>query len=309
MTELAFVTYDVFTEKRFGGNPLAVFPDAGDLDIAEMQTIAREFNLSETVFVSPVAGKPLHRRLRILTPNYELPFAGHPTVGTAVALAELGAFPWPEKQNALEIEFEEGVGPVPVRIERRQGRPLYATLSMPRLPERGPDGPDLKSLARVLGLDVERLSKEVSSACYGAGVPFTIVPVRDAEALAAIALDLGAWRQLMAETWGKALFVIVLSDLRDKREIRARMFPPAMGITEDPATGAAVVALAGFLAEKKLVPQQHSFACTVRQGEEMGRPSRLALEMDFAEGRLQAIRLGGAAVAVSRGTFLIDADR
>src|SRR5262245_11298509 len=134
MTELPFVTYDVFTEKRFGGNQLAVFPDDGGLDPAQMQIIAREFNLSETVFVSRVEGQPSRRSLRILTPNYELPFAGHPTVGTAVALAELGAFPWPKNETVLDIVFEEGVGPVPVRIERRANRPLYATLPMPRLP-------------------------------------------------------------------------------------------------------------------------------------------------------------------------------
>lgn len=306
MTELPFVTYDVFTEKRFGGNPLAVFPDAGELDISQMQTIAREFNLSETVFATAVDGQPMRRRLRILTPNYELPFAGHPTVGAAVALAELGVFPWPSQKTALEIVFEEKVGPVPVSIERREGRPLYATLSMPRLPERGPDGPDRNGLARVLGLAVEQLSDEVPHACYGAGVPFTIVPLRNAEALAAIALDLGAWRQMMAASWGKAVYAITLSDLRERGEIRARMFPPAMGISEDPATGAAVVALAGFLADHDLVPRRGSFSCTVRQGEEMGRPSQLALEMDLAEGQLRGVRLGGAAVAVSRGTFLVN---
>jgi trans-2,3-dihydro-3-hydroxyanthranilate isomerase len=112
---------------------------------------------------------------------------------------------------------------------------------------------------------------------------------------------------LMADTWAKALYVIDLSDLREKREIRARMFSPAMGIAEDPASGAAVVALAGFLTENELVPREGSISCTIRQGEEMGRPSRIALEMDFANGRLHAVRLGGAAVAVSRGTFLIDA--
>lgn len=305
MKDVPFVTYDVFTETPFGGNPVAVFPDARAVDPALQQSIAREFNLSETVFVTPVEGEPLSRRLRILTPSYELPFAGHPTVGTAVALAELGAFPWPKGETSLEIVFEEGVGPVPVRIERRKDRPLYATLAIPRLPERGPDGPDRDGLARVLGLDVERLSRDVSPACYGAGVPFTLVPVRDAEALAAVAIDLGAWRVLMAEVWARALYVVDLADLRQKREIRARMFAPAMGIAEDPASGAAIVALAGFLADHQLVPRAGTAAYTIRQGEEMGRPSRIALEADFADGRLVAVRLGGAAVPMTRGTFRI----
>ena len=115
MPEFPFLTYDVFTEIPFGGNPLAVFPGARNIDRGLFQTIAREFNLSETTFVTPVEGKPLSRSVRIFTPSYELPFAGHPTVGTAIALAEMGAFPWPTAEPALTITLEEQAGPVPVR--------------------------------------------------------------------------------------------------------------------------------------------------------------------------------------------------
>lgn len=300
MTEPAFITCDVFTETPFGGNPLAVFPDARGIDPDLLQKIAAEFNLSETVFAWPVENAPLMRRLRIFNPAHEMPFAGHPTVGAAIALAELGLFPWPEGRETLEIVFEEGVGPVPVRIERRAGRPLRATLSAPKLPERGPDGPDAEGLARVLGLAPDRLSPSLAPACYGAGVPFSIVPLRDAGALAAIALDPGAWRALMSDVWAKALFAVAFEE---EGEIRARMFAPAMGVSEDPATGAAAVAIAGFLADLRDAPREGCRAWTIRQGEEMGRPSRIALEADFAGGRLAAVRVGGTAVMMTRGAL------
>ena len=307
MTDIPFVTYDVFTQTPFGGNPLAVFPDARGIDPGLMQTIAREFNLSETVFVTPVDGAPLRRAVRIFTPGAELAFAGHPTVGCAIALAELGAFPWPEGEPALDITLEERAGPVPVRIERRPGRAPHATLTAPRLPERGPDGPDAAGLARVLGLPADFLSPALAPACWSAGVRFCIVPLRDADALASIALDLGAWRALMADAWAPSPFAVVIEDARRGREIRARMFAPALGIAEDPATGAAAAALAGYLAALTDMPKHGTMAWTIRQGEEMGRPSRIALEADFAGGHLAAVRLGGAAVLMTRGTLRLAA--
>jgi trans-2,3-dihydro-3-hydroxyanthranilate isomerase len=307
MAEHAFITYDVFTETPFGGNPLAIFPDARGIDPALFQTIAREFNLSETTFVTPVEGAPLSRRVRIFTPTYELPFAGHPTVGTAIALAELGAFPWPAGQADLSILFEEEAGPVPIRVQREPGRALHATLTAPRLPERGPDGPDARGLARVLGLAADRVSAELRPASWSSGVRFALVPLRDADALAAIQLDLAAWRELMADAWAKPVYAFALDDPRRGREIRARMFAPSLGMAEDPATGAAAVAIAGYLAEVQEVPRDGTASWTIRQGEEMGRPSRLALEVDFAGGKLTAVRLGGSAVRITKGALRIGA--
>ena len=307
MHEFPFLTYDVFTETPFGGNPLAVFPDARGLDPGLFQTIAREFNLSETTFVTPVEGRPLSRSVRIFTPSYELPFAGHPTVGTAIALAEMGAFPWPTAEPALTITLEEQAGPVPVRIERRPGRPLHATLTAPRLPERGPDGPDAAGLARILGLSADRLSTTLPPQSWSSGVRFSLVPLADADALASIQLDLSAWRALMADAWAKQVFAFVLDDPRRAREIRARMFAPALGMAEDPATGAAAVAIAGYLAEAQEVPRDGTVSWTIRQGEEMGRPSRLLLEAEFAGGRLAVVRLGGAAVRMTQGSLQVGA--
>ena len=307
MGEIPFVTYDVFTETSFGGNPLAVFPDARGIDPGRMQTIAREFNLSETTFVTPVEGQPLRRRVRIFTPASELPFAGHPTVGTAIALAECGAFAWSRSEPALTITLEEEAGPVPVRIEGRAGGPLHATLTAPRLPERGPEGPEASGLARVLGLPKDRLSTSLAPACWSSGVRFCCVPLRDAEALAAIQLDLAAWRELMAEAWAKPVYAFAIDDPRRGRDIRARMFAPSLGVAEDPATGAAAVALAGYLADAQEVPGEGTTSWSIRQGVEMGRPSRLALEADFAGGKLRAVRLGGAAVRMTQGSLSADA--
>jgi trans-2,3-dihydro-3-hydroxyanthranilate isomerase len=307
MRDFPFLTYDVFTETPFGGNPLAVFPDARGIDPAMFQTIAREFNLSETTFVTPVEGAPLRRRVRIFTPTYELPFAGHPTVGTAVALAELGAFSWPRSESELAITLEEEAGSVPVTLERRPGRALHATLTAPRLPERGPDGPDAAGLARVLGLAADRLSPTLRPASWSSGVRFCCVPLRDADALASIALDLSAWRELMAEAWAKPVYAFALDDPRRGREIRARMFAPSLGMAEDPATGAAAVAIAGYLAEVEELPREGTASWIIRQGEEMGRPSRLALEADFAGGKLTAVRLGGSAVRMTQGALRIAA--
>ena len=307
MPEFPFLTYDVFTEIPFGGNPLAVFPGARNIDRGLFQTIAREFNLSETTFVTPVEGKPLSRSVRIFTPSYELPFAGHPTVGTAIALAEMGAFPWPTAEPALTITLEEQAGPVPVRIERRPGRPLHATLTAPRLPERGPDGPDAAGLARVLGLSADRLSTALSPQSWSSGVRFSVVPLRDADALAAIQLDLAAWRELMADVWAKPVYAFAIDDPRRGREIRARMFAPSLGMAEDPATGAAAVAIAGYLAEAQEVPRDGTVSWTIRQGEEMGRPSLLLLEGDIKGGALAAVRLGGSAVRMTQGSLRLGA--
>jgi trans-2,3-dihydro-3-hydroxyanthranilate isomerase len=203
----------------------------------------------------------------------------------------------------LAVTVEEEAGPVPIKIERRPGGALEATLTAPRLPERGPDGPDSAGLARVLGLPKARVSSALAPAAWSSGVRFALVPLEDAEALAAIQLDLAAWRELMAEAWAKPVYAFALDDPRRGREVRARMFAPSLGMAEDPATGAAAVALAGYLAEVQEVPRDGMASWTIRQGEEMGRPSRLRLEADFAAGQLKAVRLGGSAVRMTQGAL------
>jgi trans-2,3-dihydro-3-hydroxyanthranilate isomerase len=299
-----YVTADVFTTRPFGGNPLAVFPDARRVPEALMQTIARELNLSETVFVLPPEHPEHTRQLRIFTPSIEMPFAGHPTIGTAAVLADIGALDGPA-EGAMDIVFEVKIGPVPVRIERRTGAPTAATLTAPRLPERGPPGPSRAEIAKVLGLPVAALADAPwAPDSYSAGVPFVFVPVRDAAALAAVTIDVTAWREALAQSWAPQLFVLTLQDWGQGREIRARMFAPAAGIAEDPATGVAAAALPGFLAANQKLPEG-PVRWAIRQGEEMGRPSLITLEADIADGLPTAVRVGGHSVIMSRAILAL----
>lgn len=296
-----FITADVFTDRVFGGNPLAVFPDAAGLDPELMQKIAGELNLSETVFVLP-PDDPRHiARLRIFTPAIELPFAGHPTVGTAIILAETGAV-GPDVDG---IVLEEGVGPVPVRLERRQGAPMLAALTSPRLPSSVAEPPATADLARVLGLDASAIDGAgVAAGCYSTGNAFTIIPLRDRAALGSISLDRAAWNEVLRSGEAPHVYVLAMDDWKDGLEVQVRMFAPAMGIAEDPATGAAATALAGFLADRQ-TPWTGTRRWDIRQGEEMGRPSRIVLEADAEAGALRAVRVAGEAVIVSRGEFLV----
>ena len=298
MDELRYLVADVFTDRRFGGNPLAVFPEAAGLDAALMQAIARELNLSETVFVLPPETPAGTRRLRIFTPAMELPFAGHPTVGTAVLLAEAGAF-----GDAAEIVFEEGAGPVPVRLERGGDGRIQATLTSPRRPEPVPGLPGPEALARVLGLPPSALAGAPPPAAWSAGVPFAIIPLRDREALTEARIDIPAWREHLAEGVAPHVYPAWMEDWTAGREVRVRMFAPAMGIPEDPATGAAAAAMAGFLAGLQRAADGR-VAWRVRQGEEIGRPSEIAVGAMIENGRLRAAEVGGGAVLVARGSLL-----
>ena len=304
MRNLEFITADVFTDRVFGGNPLAVFPNAAGLNDADMQKIARELNLSETVFVLPPEEAGQTFRVRIFTPAVELPFAGHPTIGTAIVLAETGVLPGGAPWN---IVLGEGVGPIPVSITKTvEGLP-FATLSSARMPEMVAEVPPPSLLARLLGLPEGAVTAAgLPPAAYSAGVPFTIVPLASREALSAARLDVGVWQEHVAARAAPHIFAITMPDWKQGRTVHARMFAPAMGIPEDPATGAAATALAGYLAHGQRLMNGDA-AWTIHQGEDMGRPSLIRLEARTEAGLLQEIRVGGGAVIVSRGTFHIPA--
>ncbi len=299
MTRYAFYTADVFTSRRFGGNPLAVVPDARGLDAAMMQTITREFNYSESVFVLPPDDPTHTRRLRIFTPGAELPFAGHPTVGTGFILAAIGEIPLQGAQTS--IIFEEGVGPVPVTIRAENGIPVFSQLSAALMPQFGPTPPSSASLAAVLGLEpADFLENEYAPQAVSCGVPFLFIPVRSRAVLARTRFNRQLWEDLLASFWAPEMFVFAFDPELPGSDIRARMFAPAMGILEDPATGAAATALAGYLARRS--PQTGgTLRWVVEQGFEMGRPSLLEVEADLQAGQVSAIRVGGASVLISQG--------
>jgi len=296
-----FYTADVFTDRAFGGNPLAVFPDGRDLSSEQMQRVARELNLSETVFVCP-AERPRHtRRLRIFTPSAELPFAGHPTIGTAHVLASIGEIAL--ERDVTNIVFEEGVGPVPVRIHARDGRPIFAQLAAPRLPEFGPPPPSLETIAATVSLyPSDLLRAEAGPQAVSCGVPFLFVPVRDKEAIRRVRVNREQWERSLSSYWAPHLYVFAYDAEVNGSSLRARMFAPALGIEEDPATGAAATALAGYLGVRD-GRSDATLRWRIEQGFEMGRPSILHVEADKRDGAIISIRVGGASVLVSEGTM------
>jgi trans-2,3-dihydro-3-hydroxyanthranilate isomerase len=275
---------------------LAVVLDAEGLDGAAMQAIAAEFNHPETVFVLP-AIEPAHRaRARIFTPARELPFAGHPTVGTAVLLALHDGL-----AVGSELVLEEGVGPVNCRVEARSAEGGAASFVLPQLPAAVAGVPDDAGLAAALGLSPADIGcGRLRPARWSAGIPITFVPVRGLAAVRACRPDPA---QLVATAGEGPVYVICSEAAELGHQLHARMFAPAFGITEDPATGSAVAALAGLLAaDRGLADGEHAIA--VEQDYEMGRPSIIRLTVNITGGALCAASVGGAAVLVTEGTLL-----
>ncbi|MFB2550834.1 PhzF family phenazine biosynthesis protein [Ensifer soli] len=299
-----YAIYDVFTEQRLQGNPLAVVFDAEGLETAAMQAIAREFNLSETVFVLK-ARHPAHAaRLRIFTPGHELPFAGHPTVGAAVAAAERD---YGEDAGRLDLVrvFEEEVGPVRCAVRLRPGDVGFAEFDLPRKAARHGFSVERQALADALGLKATQVNFENHvPSLWSAGVPFVLVPVHDLAAAGAVVFDAARWERIapMAEGRVAAAYVYCRGGVHHSARFHARMFAPEMGIAEDPATGAAVAAFSGAIHHfDALVDGHHPFL--IEQGVEMGRASYIHLHVDVTGGAITASRIGGHAIRVASGTL------
>ena len=302
MPELEFYTLDVFTSTAFGGNQLAVFPDAPDLPDELMQAITREFNYSETVFVRPSQNPGALRRLRIFTPGAELPFAGHPTIGTAQLLVELGIAK-SDSEGVAEFAFEEGVGLVPVSVSRREGGGWFTWLTAARVPDSRPAVASAERLAWMLGLQNEDVVADDphAPATYSAGVPFTMVPVRNLNALRRASPDAARWREVLAKSDAPDIYVFCHASSQAGADLQVRMFAPTMGIPEDPATGGAAAAFGGYLWKRT----GGAGEWVIAQGVEMGRPSTVHVQALGDARGLQSVRVGGSAVRVSRGTMRI----
>jgi trans-2,3-dihydro-3-hydroxyanthranilate isomerase len=298
---LKFYTLDVFTERRFGGNPLAVFTDGADLAGEVMQQIAREMNLSETVFVLPPRDPQALCRLRIFQPAKELPFAGHPTIGTGYLLAVLGRVPL--RDGRVSILLEEDVGLVPVSIESRGGTPGFVQLTAAALPSFRDPPADRATLAAMLRLSADDLLDDAQG--VSCGLPHLFVPVRDRGVLARADMDVALWRVTLGSYWAQQVFIFCRDPELEGSNIRARMYAPESGIAEDPATGSACAALGGYLGAR--APEgDGTLRWVVEQGFEMGRPSLLHLEIDKSAGRITAVRVGGSSVLVSEGQLHLD---
>lgn len=298
-----FFTLDVFTDRAFGGNQLAVFPDAGAVPAERMQDVAREFNFSETVFVLPPEDPAHARRMRIFTPGAELPFAGHPTVGTAHLLAATGAVPTVEGDNFFVLE--EGVGPVRVSVRKEQGAVVFAQLGVAKLPERLESGHTLDGVAEALSLSREDFAKDdVGPVAYSCGVPFLFARLRDVAAVGRAELNYAAWKRALTQRGTNELFFFAEGGRLPGADVHGRMFAPGLGVPEDPATGSAVAALAGYLVALQR-PADGTSKWTVEQGVEMGRPSLLYLEADVSNGAISGVRVGGQSVIVTEGQMEI----
>ncbi len=276
-----YLVYDVFTDTRFGGNQLAVFPDATGLPEAELQQIAAEFNFSEVTFVYPPADPAHTARVRIFTPTMEVPFAGHPVIGTATALADLGHGP--------DMVFELGIGALPCRADAT-GASFTISAPLDIVAQ-----PDPALVARALGLSPDAITTVTHAPTMASlGLPFTITELTDRDALAAIQTDIGAFREGDA-AYPSGLDFAQFAYVRHSEIVYARMFAPLDNIPEDPATGSACATLAALLTRHL----GHNVTLTVHQGVEMGRPSRIELATTGP-----AITVSGKAVPVMAGQLL-----
>ncbi|WP_421905086.1 PhzF family phenazine biosynthesis protein [Mameliella sp.] len=300
---LPFYTCDVFTETAYAGNPLAIVEDADGLSDVAMQTIAREFNLSETIFVRSPADPAHTAGVRIFFPTAEIPFAGHPTIGCAIHLALKGA---PEGDFETRVTLEEVAGLVPVQVWRRAGR-LGAEFRAPVLPHAANTGemPGAKDIAEALGLSADQIGfEDHRPALWQGGPAFGYIPLRDRAALTAARPNGPAWETLCAVTGLDSHYLYARGQ---KTDFSARMFAPGDGIPEDPATGSASAILAAQLLASGALSEGET-RLVLEQGVDMGRPSRIGLRIQTTGGALERIHVQGSAVPVSSGRLVPPAD-
>jgi trans-2,3-dihydro-3-hydroxyanthranilate isomerase len=291
--KLDYLLLDVFTSERFKGNPLAVVLKADGLFDDQMQAIAAEFNLSETVFFVKPQSERNTAAVRIFTPRVELPFAGHPTVGAAVTLALNG------KLSVARIE--EKVGLVTAMVERIDRRTGAARFTLPKLPEVAGEAPGKAEIAEALGLTPEEIGcGPYAPAVYSAGNLFYLVPLKDAAALARVTRDYTRWKEIFPLA-RHSVYAFTATPDEPGIDFAARMFSPGMGLGEDPATGSAAAALIGLLAEHAGTDGQREFL--LRQGDEIGRPSRIEMQLRLEGGKLVHGCIGGRAVVIGQGVL------
>lgn len=311
---MRYLHLDVFTDRPFEGNQLAVFPAPDGLTPAAMQTIAREMNFSESTFIFPAEGKG-DLRMRIFTPGEELPMAGHPTIGTTFALAAEGTI----ARGRSEFVFELGVGPTPVALEWKGNELAFAWMTQ-QLPVFSGVIADRKGLAAAVGVTPQDLAADLPIQVVSCGVPFLFVPMSSKEAVDSVAIDRRALQRCFREAAIQELpvfFFTILRDAQDQPErsrgaasesvpgaaatAYSRMLAAGFGIAEDPATGGASGPLGCYLLHHYVVTPEAARSLLSLQGFAMGRPSRIHIAIDSSEGRITRVRVGGKAVLVGTG--------
>lgn len=291
MPHYDFETFDVFTDRKFAGNQLAVVMDARGLSLADMQAVTREFNYAESTFVLPPEDPQNTARVRIFTPGYEMPFAGHPTVGTAIAIARARG-----RSGALRLELNAGVFPVMVDLG---GAAPFAAFENPNLPSEKGAAPEAAAIEAALSLPVGAVDRGAERPRL-IGAPTTFVYAKaPLGAVRAARLNVGAFEALRLE---QTVGVLLYADGGDATDatFHVRMFAPDAGVFEDPATGSAAASLPGqIMRAGRLADGTHRWV--IEQGAEIGRPSRIETIVTAAGGAVTAVRVGGNAVAVMKG--------
>jgi trans-2,3-dihydro-3-hydroxyanthranilate isomerase len=302
MRKLHYCLVDVFTDRAFGGNPLAIFTDANNLSPVIMQALAKELNLSETSFVLP-AHNPTHDyAVRIFTPAIELPMAGHPTIGTAFVLAHEHMISTPETETT--VLFEEGVGIIPVTLISREGHLQTIQMSQP-LPTFGSQFVARETIAQMLSLDLADLNATLPLEVVSCGVPFLFVPVNTLEAMRSIQFRRDVWERVLRDFEAPHVFAFTEEVVAVGSTVHSRMFAPAMGISEDPATGAASGPLGCFLVHHKRVKPAKIVEIVSEQGLELGRPSFIQVRIEQEEEQITGVYVGGQCYWMGQGTIEI----
>ncbi|MEY4527280.1 MAG: putative isomerase [Nitrospirota bacterium] len=299
---LKFYQADVFTSEPFGGNPVAVFPDADGLSDDQLQQIAREMNLSETVFVFPPTDKAAVVRLRIFTPTQELPFAGHPVIGTFYLLAQLGLVPLTGSVTRLLYECNIGLFPVELRGTAKEIEHVVMSQPKPEFLDRVEDEEHFYKLALSLGLPKYAVAEAKSPIeVVSTGLPVLILPIRTLTAIRSIRPDPSAITDLCGRFGANGIMVFTTVTVEPDSTVHTRMFAPAIGILEDPATGSASGALGAYLVHHRIIDAKPTAEIVSEQGYEMDRPSRILIQVDSTDSVIQEVKVGGECVMVVEG--------
>lgn len=301
---LTFYQADVFTDRPFGGNPVAVVPEAMGLSDRELQQIAREMNLSETVFVFPPTDPAATAKLRIFTPTQEIPFAGHPVLGAFFVLAKLGRLP--SKNEATRLLYECNLGSFPLEILAREGEILRVVMSQPKPQFLGvvDNLKDLFEIANALGLPKSQITDtKVPVEVVSTGLPIIIVPVRTLTGVRSMTPNVSAINDLCARHGAKGLMAFTTMTVEEASAVHTRVFAPPIGVLEDPATGSASGALGAYLVQNGVVEVAPMTEILAEQGYELERPSRILIQVESDDDAIQQVKVGGQAVMVIEGTL------
>ena len=311
MPDYSFLQLDVFTDRAFCGNPLAVFPDAEGISDEVMAKIAREMNLSETVFVLKSESDEVLRRLRIFTPAREIPFAGHPIVGTWAALARENLVPVPDGGNGWQRIFHEvGIGVLPVDIEFKDGHAVQVVMTQGKFEVLAEidDAPEQAEVARALGLAREDLDENLPIQVITTGLSCLAVPIRTLAHLRDIRVNPELLTQIYTRHGGTGCLAFTRETIETgAARAHARFFAPADNIPEDPATGSACGALGAYLIHHgalSLEPEDGSYKFVIEQGDFINRPSRINLDVKGEAGHVEEVKVGGSAILVARGEMI-----